>query len=209
MIIEEYPSFLNEGDPMVIRNEEEFPVAKEVKEDPSLLSEGDPMVLQNEEELPVAEEVKEDPSLLAGGDPMVLRDEEELPLAEEVKEVPDSEKETDDGTIYAMPAAERVAEAQNAKTEDGGKGNMKFELDLKALTGDPRDTAVGAAAVGVMADAVTHQGSPYRESKVMNFHPILKLSVAEAQNSLGVRNSILYIFRRVLYSQLNFYSSLS
>ena len=33
---------------------------------------------------------------------------------------------------------------------------MKFQLNLKALDGDePRDTAVGAGAVGVMADAVS------------------------------------------------------
>ena len=46
-------------------------------------------------------------------------------------------------------------ETDNGKKGNGGEGQMKFQLNLKALDGDePRDTAVGAGAVGVMADAV-------------------------------------------------------
>ena len=46
-------------------------------------------------------------------------------------------------------------ETDNGKKGNGGDGQMKFQLNLKALEGDePRDTAVGAGAVGVMADAV-------------------------------------------------------
>ena len=77
-------------------------------------------------------------------------------MAEEVKEVPDSDRDTEDGTVMSLPVAERVVEANNVekKTESGGDGKMQVQLNLKALEGDPRDTAVGAAAVGVMADAV-------------------------------------------------------
>ena len=76
---------------------------------------------------------------------------------EEVKEEPDSDLDMDDGTIISLPVADRVVESDNVerKKEDGGSGKMEVQLNLKALEGDPRDTAVGAAAVGVMADAVS------------------------------------------------------
>ena len=76
---------------------------------------------------------------------------------EEVKEEPDSDLDMDDGTIISLPVADRVVESDNVerKKEEGGSGKMEVQLNLKALEGDPRDTAVGAAAVGVMADAVS------------------------------------------------------
>ena len=48
-------------------------------------------------------------------------------------------------------------EIDSGKKGNGGEGQMKFQLNLSALEGDePRDTAVGAGAVGVMADAVNN-----------------------------------------------------
>ena len=38
--------------------------------------------------------------------------------------------------------------------QPGGDGKLKMDLNLKELAGDPSDTQIGAAAVGLMADAV-------------------------------------------------------
>ena len=38
----------------------------------------------------------------------------------------------------------------------GGDGKMKMELNLKELAGDPSDETIGAAAVGLMAQAVRY-----------------------------------------------------
>jgi hypothetical protein len=79
------------------------------------------------------------------------------PLADPVKEEPDADRDTEDGLVIALPVADRVSDAKidSGKKGNGGDGQMKFQLNLKALEGDePRDTAVGAGSVGVMADAV-------------------------------------------------------
>ena len=89
--------------------------------------------------------------------PAELAWDDRLAVAEEVKEEPDSDLDMDDGTIISLPVADRVVESDDVeqKKEDGGDGKMQVQLNLKALEGDPRDTAVGAAAMGVMADAVS------------------------------------------------------
>ena len=43
---------------------------------------------------------------------------------------------------------------QDQSQQPGGDGKMKMDLNLKQLDGDPSDTQIGAAAVGLMADAV-------------------------------------------------------
>ena len=45
------------------------------------------------------------------GEPAGDRD-DSLPAAEEVKEEPDADRDTDDGTVIALPVADRVADAK-------------------------------------------------------------------------------------------------
>ena len=47
---------------------------------------------------------------------------------------------------------------QNVSEQPGGDGKVKMDLNLKELAGDPSDEAVGAAAVGLMAQAVKAKG---------------------------------------------------
>ena len=102
---------------------------------------------------------------------------EDVPLADPVKEEPDADRDTEDGLVISLPVADRVSDAKvrarlsfrnnltfislevdSGKKGNGGDGQMKFQLNLKALDGDdPRDTAVGAGAVAVMADAVNNE----------------------------------------------------
>eukprot|EP00091_Calanus_sinicus_P017950 TRINITY_DN3946_c0_g1_i1.p2 TRINITY_DN3946_c0_g1~~TRINITY_DN3946_c0_g1_i1.p2 ORF type:complete len:196 (-),score=65.57 TRINITY_DN3946_c0_g1_i1:21-521(-) len=56
------------------------------------------------------------------------------------------------------PTAERVMMAQEAGTKPGGDGKMKMNLNLKDLDGNPSDLTVGAAAVGLMSQAVKSKG---------------------------------------------------
>ena len=46
-------------------------------------------------------------------------------------------------------------QAQTPVESQGGDGKMKLELNLKDLAGDPSDETIGAAAVGLMAQAVS------------------------------------------------------
>ena len=46
----------------------------------------------------------------------------------------------------------------NVSEQPGGDGKVKMDLNLKELAGDPSDEAVGAAAVGLMAQAVKSKG---------------------------------------------------
>ena len=42
--------------------------------------------------------------------------------------------------------------------QPGGDGKMKMDLNLKELAGNPSDETIGAAAVGLMAQAVRAKG---------------------------------------------------
>jgi len=78
-----------------------------------------------------------------------------LPRADAVMEEPsyNSEPETSNSKL----SAERVME-QPVGNQPGGDGKMKMNLNLKALDGDPSDLTVGAAAVGIMEQAVRSKG---------------------------------------------------
>jgi len=121
---------------------------------------GDPVAVEEVQDVLQSAGVQGDIRSLVEDREEILLPVGKLPVAEEVKEVPDSDRDTEDGTVMSLPVAERVVEANNVekKTESGGDGKMQVQLNLKALEGDPRDTAVGAAAVGVMADAVKAKG---------------------------------------------------
>jgi len=56
------------------------------------------------------------------------------------------------------PVAERVMGGNEDNTKPGGDGKMKMNLNLKDLDGNPSDITIGAAAVGLMSQAVKSKG---------------------------------------------------
>jgi len=56
------------------------------------------------------------------------------------------------------PVAERVMGGNEENTKPGGDGKMKMNLNLKDLDGNPSDITIGAAAVGLMSQAVKSKG---------------------------------------------------
>merc|ERR1712037_800634 len=85
-----------------------------------------------------ADRVIETPRMLQSMDK-----EDTMPRAEEVTE---------------MPAADRVMGGEQEGSKPGGDGKMKLNLNLKDLDGNPSDLTVGAAAVGLMHNAVKSKG---------------------------------------------------
>jgi len=69
------------------------------------------------------------------------------------KEKPDQEVSKNE-----MPVADKVMDQPPPGSSSGGDGKMKMDLNLKELDGDPTDLTVGAAAVGLMSQAVKSKG---------------------------------------------------
>lgn len=89
-----------------------------------------------------------------------------LPISSRLKDVGilESERVMDEPDFHPRvveqqePVAERVMGGHEDNTKPGGDGKMKMNLNLKDLDGNPSDITIGAAAVGLMSQAVKSKG---------------------------------------------------
>merc|ERR1719341_1103397 len=97
-----------------------------------------------------------------------------MPVAERVREEP---------VVVVIPEAQRVVDTQNVSEQPGGDGKVKMDLNLKELAGNPSDEAVGAAAVGLMAQAVKAKGPDETQVNALTgfSHQIMNL-ISELEN---------------------------
>jgi len=167
---------------------ENYPLEKELKEDGKRLVEDLEAELHlpvparlKEVMLPESGRVMDEQDLDAGavmGNKMNLLEGTEedsviLPISPRLSEVahPRSDRVMDepynlpraDGVMQepaedTAPVAERVMGGHEENTKPGGDGKGNLQLNLKALDGNPSDITVGAAAVGLMAQAVKSKG---------------------------------------------------
>jgi len=71
---------------------------------------------------------------------------------------PRVEEQQKQDMLEQEPVAERVMGGHEDNTKPGGDGKMKMNLNLKDLDGNPSDITIGAAAVGLMSQAVKSKG---------------------------------------------------
>merc|ERR1711915_74604 len=119
----------------------------------------------------------------------VIRSEVEggaFPQSERVMEEPRGESQAT--SMDRLPAAERVIDAQDDDKKPGGVGKMKMNLNLKDLDGDPTDLTIGAAAVGLMHQAVKSKGpSNHQVNAIAGFGDEIMSLINELEKDTEVK----------------------
>merc|ERR1711915_812858 len=119
----------------------------------------------------------------------VIRSEVEggaFPQSERVMEEPRGESQAT--SMDRLPAAERVIDAQDDDKKPGGDGKMKMNLNLKDLDGDPTDLTIGAAAVGLMHQAVKSKGpSNHQVNAIAGFGDEIMSLINELEKDTEVK----------------------
>jgi len=119
----------------------------------------------------------------------VIRSEVEggaFPQSERVMEEPRGESQAT--SMDRLPDAERVIDAQDDDKKPGGDGKMKMNLNLKDLDGDPTDLTIGAAAVGLMHQAVKSKGpSNHQVNAIAGFGDEIMSLINELEKDTEVK----------------------
>merc|ERR1712215_97869 len=109
-----------------------------------------------------------------------------FPQSERVMEEPRGESQAT--SMDRLPAAERVIDAQDDDKKPGGDGKMKMNLNLKDLDGDPTDLTIGAAAVGLMHQAVKSKGpSNHQVNAIAGFGDEIMSLINELEKDTEVK----------------------
>jgi len=109
-----------------------------------------------------------------------------FPQSERVMEEPRGESQAT--SMDRLPDAERVIDAQDDDKKPGGDGKMKMNLNLKDLDGDPTDLTIGAAAVGLMHQAVKSKGpSNHQVNAIAGFGDEIMSLINELEKDTEVK----------------------